>query len=248
VVDPYTDRRLARSGRRELPLNHWSAVAGNRQNEALSPIAGRCAAPDPVCVTSRKGAQMLVELMLDFMPWPRSRRVERLGERVNEHLDRGSILPSGPDAIKRELNERGWLHEEVIAAGELRQGKEPTVVGMITGLALIELLRPRRSKSLPRQFVLAVTADRVVAFKARGGAEGENSEGPYRLLIKPGERASWRNGSVRLAARPEDPKTTIGTLVLDEVERIPVYRPNPDADPSTDELVALLGGSRPASA
>jgi hypothetical protein len=90
--------------------------------------------------------------------------------------------------------------------------------------------------------VLAVTADRVVAFKARGGADGGNGEGPYRLWIKPGERGSWRAGSVRLAARPEDTKTTIGTLVLDEVERLPVYRPNPDADPSTDELVARLGG------
>lgn len=187
---------------------------------------------------------MLFELVLDFLPWPESRRARRLGEKITEGIDRGSILPdAAPDAIKRELNERGWLDEEVIAAGELRQGKEPTVVSMITGLALIELLRPRRSKSLPRHFVLAVTADRVVAFKVRSGADGENGEGPYRLWIKPGERGSWRAGSVRLAARPEDAKTTIGTLVLDEVERIPVYRPNDD-DPSTDELVAFLRGER----
>ena len=186
---------------------------------------------------------MLFELVLDFLPWPESRRARRLGENITERIDRGSILPdAAPDAIKRELNERGWLDEEVIAAGELRQGKEPTVLSMITGLALIELLRPRRSKSVPRHFVLAVTADRVVAFKARSGADGENGEGPYRLWIKPGERGSWRAGSVRLAARPED-ATTIGTLVLDEVERIPVYRPNDD-DPSTDELVAFLRGER----
>jgi hypothetical protein len=184
----------------------------------------------------------LFELILDFLPWPESRRARRLGEKINERIDRGSILPAAPAAIKRELNERGWLDQEVIAAGELRQGKEPTVVGMITGLALIELLRPRRSKSLPRHFVLAVTADRIVAFKARGGADGDEGSGPYRLWIRPGERGSWPVGSVRLVDRPEDAKTTVGTLVLDGVDRTPVFRPNPDSDPSTDELIELLRG------
>jgi hypothetical protein len=185
---------------------------------------------------------MLMELILDFLPWPESRRSRRLGEKIVERIDRGSILPGAPGAIKRALNESGSLSEEVIAAGELRQGKEPSVVSMITGWALIELLRPRRSKSLPRHFVLAVTSDRVIAFKARGGADGENGDGPYRLWIRPGERGSWPKPSVRLLDRPEDAKSTVGTLVLDGLERIPVFRPNPDRDPSTDELLEVLRG------
>jgi hypothetical protein len=203
------------------------------------PIAAARAALDPSNTT--KEDEMFVELILDFMPWPRSRR-RGLTDRIVEKIDSGSVLPQVPGAIKRAMNESGWLGEEVIAAGALRQGKEPSLVSMITGWALVELLRPRRSKSLPRHFVLAVTADRVVAFKARGGADGENGDGPYRLWIRPGERGSWPTASVRLVDRPEGEKSTCGTLVLDGLERIPVFRPNPDSDPSTDELVELLVG------
>jgi hypothetical protein len=191
-------------------------------------------------LTSRREDEMLVELILDFLPWPESRRSRRLGERIVERIDRGSILPGAPGAIERALSESGCLAEEVIAAGELKQGKEPSVVSMITGWALVELLRPRRSKSLPRHFVLALTADRVVAFKARGGADGEDGSGPYRLWIRPGERGSWSSASVRLVDRPEDAKSTVGTLVLDGFERIPVFRPNPDRDASTDALLERL--------
>jgi len=53
----------------------------------------------------------------------------------------------------------------VIATTRLRQGEPPTLAGMLTDKGLIVLLRPRRSASLPRHFVLALTADRVVAFK-----------------------------------------------------------------------------------
>jgi hypothetical protein len=215
--------------------------ARERARPAASPIASAPRALDPPS-SKRKEDEVLVELILDFLPWPKSRRAERLGEKITARIDRGSILPGAPGAIERMLNESDWLDDEVIAAGELRQGKEPTVVGMITGLALVELLRPRRSKSLPRHFVLAVTADRIVAFRARGGADGEGGSGPYRLWIRPGERGSWPAGSVRLVARPQDAKTTVGTLVLDGVERLPVYRPNSDTDPSTDELLEWLRG------
>ena len=108
---------------------------------------------------------MLAELIFDFLPWPT--RSGGLSDRIAERLDSGSFRPEVPGSIKRALNESGCLDEEVIAAGELMQGVEPSLVSMVTGLALIELARPRRSKSLPRNFVLAVTADRVVAFKAR---------------------------------------------------------------------------------
>jgi hypothetical protein len=194
----------------------------------------------PILPASDKEEKMLVQLIVDFLPWPESRRARRLGEKISERIDRGSVLPGDPGTIERALNESGLLGEEVLAAGELRQGKEPSVVSMLTGWAVVELLRPRRAKSLPRHFVLAVTADRVVAFKARGGADGEDATGPYRLWIRPGERGSWPTASVRLVDRPEDPKSTVGTLVLDGLERTPVYRPNPEPDPSTDELLDRL--------
>src|SRR5690242_3904378 len=58
-----------------------------------------------------------------------------------------SVLSESPGALRSALNQSGWIDQEVIAAGQLRQGKAPTTLGMITGHALIEVARPRRSKS-----------------------------------------------------------------------------------------------------
>ena len=111
-----------------------------------------------------------------------------------------TVASAPPGALKQALNQSGWVDGEVIAAGQLRQGKAPSIAGLITGTALIELARPRRSKSLPRHFVLAATADRVVAFKASSLVMGEET-GPEMVRIKQGECGSWPRGSVR-ADRP----------------------------------------------
>jgi hypothetical protein len=180
---------------------------------------------------------MLAELILDFLPWPGGGHAKERGDAVMGKVLGGAILvqPRAEGAIKRALNESGWLADEVVAAGDLRQGKEPSLVAMLTGTALVELVRPRRSKALPRHFVLALTRDRIVAFGAVGGGD-EN--GPYELWIRPGERGSWpRTASVRLV----DLEGNAGTLVLG-AERVPVWRPNPDADPSTDEVLEVVGG------
>ncbi len=184
---------------------------------------------------------MFAELILDFLPWPGS------GEKSKERGDAlmgkalgGAVLvdPRRPDAIKHALVENGLLAEPVVAAGDLQQGEEPSLVSMITGTALIEVVRPRRSKAVPRHFVLAVTAERVVAFGAVGGGE---EDGPYEVWIRPGERASWPRESVRLAETPVGGKSWSGSLVLG-LERVPVFRPGSDTDLSTDELIELLVG------
>ena len=144
-------------------------------------------------------------------------------------------------AFKQALNQSGWIDGEVIAAGQLRQGKALSMMGMITGTALIELARPRRSKSLPRHFVLAATADRVVAFKASSLVMGEDT-GPEMVRIKQGECGSWPRASVRLIDLPDGAQSKGGTLELEGTERLPVARPNLDGDPNTDELLELLGG------
>jgi hypothetical protein len=152
-----------------------------------------------------------------------------------------SVLPGSTGAIKQALNASGWLGEEVIAAGELRQGAPLTILGAITGTAAIELLRPRRSKALPRQFVLAATADRVVAFKASGGG-GDEYASAYPIRISPGERGSWPRASVRMLDLPDGGRSKGGTLELAGTERLPVARSGFDRDPDTDELIDLLSG------
>jgi hypothetical protein len=182
------------------------------------------------------------ELILDFLPRP-GRSRDRAHEVVGKLLGGAiTVRPRTAVAIEAALSESGWLDEEVLAAGALRQGKEPTVLAMMTGLVLIELLRPRRSRSLPRHFVLAVTTDRVVAFGAVGGGDDSVDNGPYELSIRPGERGSWPRESVRLTDLREGSRSRSATLLLGGTERVPVWRSNPTrSDPSTDELLELLG-------
>ena len=138
------------------------------------------------------------------------------------------------------LTAMGWIDEPILAAGQLRQGKAPTILGMVTGHALIEIVRPRRCKLLPRQFVLAVTEARVVAFTAWGGGEG----GEYSIGIKPGVRASFGRDEIELTDLPSGPASKGATMRV-RGERFPVCRPNLNGDWDTDELIALLGGLPP---
>jgi hypothetical protein len=156
------------------------------------------------------------------------------------------VVPGSLGAIKQALNASGWLDGEVIAAGDLRQGKPTTLAGVVTGKAIVELLRPRRSKSLPGHFVLAATADRIVAFKASGTGGGEDGE-PYRIRIKPGECGSWPRASVRMVDLPDGGRSKGGTLALDGTERLPFARAGIDRDPDTDEVIELLGGGAVAA-
>jgi hypothetical protein len=141
-------------------------------------------------------------------------------------------------ALKGALETAGWLDGEVLAAGQLRQGKPPSTLGMVTGAALVGVLRPRRSKQLPRHFVLAVTADRVFAFKASGGRP---EHGPYTCTVRPGVEGSWDRSTVRITDLEQGAGSTGGTLIVDG-ESIPIGRPNLNGEPNTDELLATLAG------
>ena len=144
------------------------------------------------------------------------------------------------DSIKDALNRTGWIGGEVLAAGQLRQGKAPSMMAMVTGTALVEVLRPRRSKKLPRHFVLALTADRAYAFKAAGGS-GEDSSSMYKLSVREAIVAEFPRDAVSLSDLPEGRASKGGTMAIDG-ERFPVSRPNLNGDPNTDELIEVLAG------
>jgi len=182
----------------------------------------------------------MFELILDFLPFQPGGSRERSHKVVGKVLGGAiALMPGKPDDLEQALANSGWVDGEILAAGDLRQGKEPSVASMMTGLVLVELLRPRRSRSVPRHFVLAVTSDWVIAFGAVGGGDGVAEE--YELSIRPGERGSWPRESVRLDA-PQGAGSRAATLVLAGTERIPVWKSNPKKDPSTDELFELLTG------
>jgi hypothetical protein len=145
--------------------------------------------------------------------------------------------------LKQALNATGWLADEVVAAGLFRQGKKQSTAAMVTGTALFEMLRPRRSKLLPRQFVLAATDDRVVAFKTLGVGTGETTDLNYQydVYIKPGEQASFPRDAVRLTDLADGVRSEHGILVIG-AERIPLTRQATRGDRNTGELVELLAG------
>jgi hypothetical protein len=126
------------------------------------------------------------ELVIDLF-WP-SREIKSI-ERLAGKAASGTLPVEWdrPDAFKRALNGSCWLADEVVAAGVVTQGKTQSLFRMITGLALLEVLRPRRSKSLPREFALAVTADRIVAFAMSPWKEGD------------GRRCAWSRSSTTSA-------------------------------------------------
>lgn len=128
------------------------------------------------------------------------------------------------------------LGTEVLAAGELRQGKAPAA-GSTPGFGtLLEIFKPRRSKALPKRFVLAVTADRVAAIKSN--SLGSAREGDYRVILRGGEQGSWPRDMVSLDA-PDGARARGGTLHLGG-DAVPVFKPLLSGDEETDELFRLL--------
>lgn len=132
------------------------------------------------------------------------------------------------------------LGEKVLAAGRFRQGKRPSMAAMVTGTALFEVLRPRRSKTVPRSFVLALTPSRVVAFAFVGVSDDDDGTN-YHAVLRQGERGSWPRESVGLSQGSGhdglERKLTIGG------EEILISRPSNVDDPQTDAFEAALQGT-----
>ena len=113
--------------------------------------------------------------------------VDRIFEKKNPDQLRVPLIEK--DAFKRRLTQSGWFDEEIVAAGMLNQGNAQSLVSLLTGWALVEMVRGRRCKSLSRDFCLAVT-----------------STGWWRLTSAPWPRgaraATWSSGSSVGSAAP----------------------------------------------
>ena len=175
------------------------------------------------------------ELVIDLF-WPNRgmKSIDALAEKITAG---GLRVELGlPGAFKRALNESGWLDEEVIAAGLVTQGKTQSLFRMITGLALLEVLRPRRCKSLPKEFTLAVTGDRIIAFKMNPWKEG-TEDSVTAVKIKNEQLGSWSRGGVRVTDASTGRIQNGGTLDLIGTEQFPFTW---SGDDSTNELIELL--------
>jgi len=143
-------------------------------------------------------------------------------------------------AFKERLNASGWFDEEVVAAGVVSQGKAMSLFSMFTGTALIELARARRSKSLPREFCLAVTENKVIALAMSPWSEGSDDGGSDVVVrVKQEQAGAWSRGWVRIEpdARKLNSGQRGGTIDLAGLEQFPV---NWATDSDTEEVVELL--------
>jgi hypothetical protein len=147
-----------------------------------------------------------------------------------------------PWSFKRRLNASGWFDEEIVAGGLVTQGKAQSLKSMMTGWALVELVKARRYRAFPREFCLAVTDKRVIALGLSAWSEGGGETASIDVVVKVnrGEIGSWPHGEIRIEPDGRRPRTGDrgGTLHIGG-ERVPV---NWDAHSNqVSELLALLG-------
>jgi predicted protein tyrosine phosphatase len=179
---------------------------------------------------------MWLDVVIGLWPWGGDERSmdERVGARTGPEAV--GVELSAPGSFKRRLNQSGWLADEVTAAGLLQQGKAPSMLAMVTGTALVEVLRRRRQKALPKQFTLAVAGDRVVAYAMSAWSEGDDFD-DYVVKIKRGEIGSWPRAAVKVDGLYTRAGTNGGTLQLGDLAPFPVTW---NGDPSSDELVERI--------
>ena len=139
-----------------------------------------------------------------------------------------TVFSETPGAVKFALNDSGCVKKPVEAAGQLRQGKA----------SLVGALGPRVTKELPRHFVLAVTDDEVIVFRATGGAT--EGGGAYALRIGRTEFGRYPRSEVRISGLEDGDQSKGGTLHL-AGETVPVVRALLNGEQNTDELLATLG-------
>jgi hypothetical protein len=176
--------------------------------------------------------ELAVDLLMPTGPGP---DLDRVFDKKSP--DRLRVRLAEKDAFKNRLNASGWFDEEIVAAGMLTQGKAQSLLSMMTGWALVEVVRGRRCKRLSRDFCLAVTAERVVALAIGAAAEGGDGQDVV-VKVKRGEVGSWARGSVRIDVDDRELRTGRkgGTLDLGGAEQFPV---NWEGS-STGDVVELL--------
>jgi hypothetical protein len=181
----------------------------------------------------------LGQLAADVLLPDASPDLDRLFDRKNP--DQLRVPTAEPDAFRLRLNASGWFDEEVLAGGVLTQGKAQSLVSMMTGWALVELVKRKRCKSLPREFCVAVTANSVIALPLDAWSESSGGDIATDVVVKvkPERVGSWRRGEIRVEPDGRSLKTGYrgGMLHLAGGESAPVTW---ETGANADRLVELL--------
>src|SRR3712207_3229315 len=94
------------------------------------------------------------------------------------------VRTTRPNTYRNGINEAGWVEDgHVLAAAYLHQGKVPSKWGgNWPGLA--NTFRPRGTKKLPRQFLLAATGTELLAFKITQVAHQEGAAYSWMKILE----------------------------------------------------------------
>jgi hypothetical protein len=148
----------------------------------------------------------------------------------------------GPSQLRDSLNEAGFMGGAVEFACMARQGHSPSMAGTVLLYGLVKLLLPG-SSALPRTFVLAATADRVAAFRARGSVAGKDH---YRVTVNDAPEATWPRPEVRM--EPAAAGITANALLHvpsdGGAERIRCSVPNSQLEADLEAAIAALAAGR----
>jgi len=148
------------------------------------------------------------------------------------------------DSFTTALTQAGWLGAPIEASCIVRQGHSPSIASLAVGIGAVKMLKPRAAKDLPRKFVLAVTADRVVAYEAGGFSSGDEDEGIFRAKVDSEEKGSWARSEVTMVPAG---KGMLPNADLDLAgTRVPCAAPDSDTEPAFEGLMRALGGQAPA--
>ena len=140
------------------------------------------------------------------------------------------------------------LGQEPLAVGQFQRAGQyfltiPVIgqIGLVFYLAY-QAINKKKAAGLPMNFLLAVTPDKVHAFKFKYGGYGK-------IKLR-GEVASWNRSDIRVADRSDGPmatKVTFETSENGQTERVVCNAPMLSRNPMSAKVLELLSSAGAAS-
>ena len=134
--------------------------------------------------------------------------------------------------------------EELVAVGAMRRGGAgaqyaSSKAGGGIAYAAVALARKKKAGGLPQQVLLALTPERLHAFKLKIRSGGRSYEAKEKVAV-------WERAGLRISTEQKAGLTSLTINSPVEGETVTVVPIGVKDDPVNDELIALLASSHPA--
>lgn len=134
--------------------------------------------------------------------------------------------------------------EELVAVGAMRRGGAggqfaSSKAGGGIAYAAVALARKKKAGGLPDKVLLALTPERLYAFKLKIRSGGRSYEAKEEVAV-------WERAGLRISAKPKMGLTNLSIASPAEGEQVTLVPIGVKDDPVNDELIALLASAHPA--